>query len=386
MKETKLFNRNFIFICMIGFLSSFGTSIAETLVSKYAEYLGALPSAIGLVSSVCSITALLILPISAPVLDAFRKNQIFILSTTILMIAYIGFAFSSDVNMLIVFRLLNGIGKGVSFTVCLAMAADSLPESKMSSGIVYFTLAQAISIAFAPSAGLAMLSLFDYQITFLLSAGIVCLSIGFTAFVKLPYHSDGKMVIRMDTMISKAAIPPALFMFFLTTAYSTINSFIVVYAGTLQVESIGLYFTVYSLVLLISRPLIGKLSNYFSQVQIILPTLICFAISMLLVAYASTLSLFLIAAVISAFGYGVCQPLIQSMCMERAGVNKRGVGSSTSFIGTNFGYLIGPLLGGFIANNYGYSFMYKLTIIPLGIGFIVYYIDSILYKKESTHK
>lgn len=386
MDVNKIFNNNFIIICLIGFLSSFGTSIAETIVMKYSEFLGAVPSMIGIVSGVCSISALLILPLSAPILDVYKKNIIFATSTIVLVTAYVGFAYSSSVNMLIVFRLLNGIGKGISFTVCLAMAADALPKEKLASGVVYFTLAQAISIAFAPGVGLYLLERFSYFNTFIVSAGITLIAVCLAFIVKISHKKASKITISFKTMIAKEAILPATLMFFLATSYSTINSFIVIYAGELTIVNIGLYFTVYSLVLLISRPLVSKLSNFLSISQIIIPSLLCFGVSMYFVSISRSLTMFILAAVVSAFGYGICQPLVQSICIQRVGENRRGVGSSTSFIGTNMGYLVGPFVGGMLAEQCGYSFMYKMMVIPLLCGLGIYIYDKKRNDKESGEK
>ena len=173
-------------------------------------------------------------------------------------------------------------------------------------------------------------------------------------------------------MIAREAVLPALIIVFLTTAYSTINGFLVIYADQIKVGNIGLFFTVYSLVLLVSRPIIGKLTEKCSLSFIVFPSLICFGVAMYLVSIAESLTMFIIAAVISAFGYGALQPLIQALCLKSVSVQNRGAASSTSYMGTNLGYLIGPMIGGIIIQHFGYSVMFRSTIICLVCAGIVY--------------
>lgn len=379
MQKNGLLSRDYIIICIMGFLMSFGTSVAETLVTKYAESLGALPSMIGMVSSVCSITALIVLPLSAPLLDAFKKTHIYLIFTAFLVVAYAGFAISHSVTALIIFRLINGIGKGVSNAVVMAMASDVLAEDKRAQGVVYFSLASAISIAFAPAASLFFLDTFGYTATFVIGAALEFLTIVLNLLIRYEFSATGKLVVNLNNMVAKESIPAAILMFFLSTAYSTVNSFLVVYAGNIHVDNIGLYFTVYSLVLLVSRPIVGALSGRFTGSQMMVPAMLFFAFSMHLTAISRSIMMFVVTAVIAAFGYGICQPLVQAMSIEKAGPGRSGIGSSTCFIGTNLGYFFGPAVGGAIAERFdSYSVMYDCMMIPLifGMAIILYNVYS----------
>ena len=251
---------SFILVCFVGFLMGFGSSVAETLVTKYAETLGALPGAIGVVSSVCWISALLVLPISAPLLDAFNKKWIYFFSAMMLLIAYVGFAFSNSVSSLIFFRLINGIGKGVANAVCMAIASDVLDEDKKTQGVVYCSLAMAVSMAFAPSVGLYISNRYGYSVLFLFSAVVIGITMVLALMIRTA-KGNGVIRISLQNMIAKGSIEPAVLMLFLATAYSTVNSFIVVYATGMNINDIGIYFSVYSLVLMISRPLLTQLSK-----------------------------------------------------------------------------------------------------------------------------
>lgn len=383
--KNPLLSKDYILICLIGFVMSFSTSMSEVLVTKYANYLGASISAIGMISSVASITALLVLPFSAPVADAFKKSKVYLVFAGILAISYAGYAFSNSVTSLVVFRLLNGIGKGAASAIILAMANDCLPENNRSAGIVYFSLASAISVAFAPSAGLFLMKNINFRNTFILGAILLAMTCLMTFLLHDEISDKTEFKLNFHNMFAKEAIPAASVMFFLSMAYSTINSFLVIYATDMGIENIGLYFTVYSIVLLLSRPVIGFASRYVRSEMIMIPSMICFAMAMHLTAVSENLVSFLIAAFISAFGYGACQPLVQAMSIQSAGEGRSGVGSTTCFLGTNLGYLFGPAMGGFVAERSGYSTMYNCMIIPVlvGMGIVIHIIRK--KKRELSH-
>lgn len=140
--------------------------------------------------------------------------------------------------------------------------------------------------------------------------------------------------------------------------YSCVSSFLINYAvrqGVNQI-SIGLYITVYAAIMLFSRPMIGRLSDPFSMLKTFIPALFCFAASFVVITIAHTLPVFLLAAVISAFGYGTCAPS-----------DRRGTASSTSYIGENLGNILGPILSGTLVTSFGYHSMWLMMIIPVGI-------------------
>ena len=80
--------------------------------------------------------------------------------------------------------------------------------------------------------------------------------------------------------------------------------------------------------------------------------------------------MYLFAAMVSAFGYGACQPTIQAFCMRCVPRERRGAGSCTNYIGTDLGMLAGPMIGGVIATSFGYPAMWRFMTIPIGCAFI----------------
>lgn len=81
--------------------------------------------------------------------------------------------------------------------------------------------------------------------------------------------------------------------------------------------------------------------------------------------------MFLLAAVIFAFGYGGCQPVINSMAMKLVPQSRRGAGSATNFLGSDLGNIVGPLVGGAIAQHISYQTMWQFMIIPMIIGIVI---------------
>ena len=187
--------------------------------------------------------------------------------------------------------------------------------------------------------------------------------------------SGRKLRISLKSVVAVESLPAAILLFFLAMAYCTISSFLVIYADTRQVENIGLFFTVNAITLLASRPLVGRLMDKYGFRAVVLPALCCFALAMFVISMATELWMFLVAAFISAFGYGACQPAMQALAIKSVPESRRGSASATNYFGTDLGYLSGPSVAGSIVDSVnrgkaspaGYSAMYRCMMIPIGI-------------------
>lgn len=384
-KKVTMWNPTFISIFIVNFAMNMGQFMMNTLVPKYANYLGATAAVVGTVTSMFAITALAIRPLAGPAFDYFSKKRLLSCAIGIIALAFVGYSQATTIPMMMACRLLHGIGIGCTAPLALAIASDSLPDEKMGSGIGIFSLAQAVSSAIGPSIGLNLSKSIGYNTTFALGAAVMCFSLVLSFFIKeKPKAKEGKFAIRLDKIVAKEAIIPACIMVFLAMAYSCINSFIAIYGGECGVDQIGLYFTAYAICLLLSRPLSGTISDKYGLDKAIIPACIMFATSFFMISISKSLPMFLVSGAISDFGYGACQPAMQALCMKCVSKERRGAGANTNYMGVDLGNLIGPTLAGTITERVqattgstvaGYSTMYRCMIIPIAIGVIIFLIN-----------
>ncbi len=371
-----IWNALFINVVIVNIAMNLGQFMMNTLISKFADHLGASSTVVGMVVSMFTITALLVKPVAGPAIDTYSKKKILCGAILTITVAFVIYGIAQNVTTIIIARLIHGCGMGFTASTCLALASDALPSDKLAQGIGYFSLGQAMVSAIGPSTGLWLAERVGYNNAFLLGAVLMGLSAILAATMKTrPQTGEKKkMVISLNNMFAKEAIIPATFLFFLAMAYGTISSFLVLYAQDERgVEEIGLFFTVNAICLLVTRPLIGKLADKFGIHKVLLPAFIMFALSLFMISFADSLTMFLITAVINACGYGAAQPTIQALCMKCVSPERRGVGGSTNYIGTDLGYLVGPTISGVLVTNFGYSGMYRIMIIPIVIACVIFF-------------
>jgi MFS family permease len=384
--KVTIWNKKFINIFIINFILSMGQYMMNTLIPKYAYYLGATAAVVGVVSSMFAVTALLIRPVAGPAMDYFRKSKLLAVATGILTLAFICYGFAGNIPLIIAARLIHGVGIGVAVPLCLAMASNALPSGKMASGISVYTLGAAVSTAVGPSLGLKLMEMFGYNVTFFIISALLVICFIFTLRLQsdLPDRT-AHFKISLNKVIVPEVIIPTIIMFFLTVAYSCINYFIVIYGGIRGTANIGLFFTVYAVCLLISRPVSGRIADRYGMDKTVIPGMLLFGLSFVIISFSASLPMFLIAGTLCAFGYGICTPALQTLCMLLVTKERRGAAGNTNFIGIDCGNLTGPILAGVIITGvqhisasevFGYVVMYRVMIVPIIIALIIFILNQ----------
>ncbi len=362
-----IWTRQFLNLCIVNAIMTFGQMMMNTLISKLADHLGATAVMVGVVTSCFSITTLAVKPVSGTIIDTFDKKKVLFFADFAIMLAFVIYGLSGNIPTVFVGRLIHGLGMGFTTSTCMAMAADSLPDEKLTQGITYYTLIQAIVSAVAPSLGLSMLDHLGYMWTFFIGAVFMAVSCVLILFLDMgPAPEKKKFRLSLRNMFANEVIIYSVLLFFISMASVATQSFLVLYAQKDRgIADIGIYYTVNAIGMIISKPPIGKLAEKYGIQNVLIPAFLIYAGSMYLISAAATLPMFLVAAVLGAIGNGATQPLIQALCMKAVSKERRGIASTTSYIGTNIGHLAGAPLAGLLVEKVGYSSMFKYCMLPI---------------------
>ena len=125
--------------------------------------------------------------------------------------------------------------------------------------------------------------------------------------------------------------------------------------------------------MVVTRPFIGKLLDRKSLKIILYPAYAIMTISMITLGFAKSLAAVVLAGVLKAVGQGSGGPSIQAFSLKQLGVEKAGVVSSTCFIGQDVGNALAPIIGGMVAQRFGYTTMFtSYAILLLVVGWTLY--------------
>lgn len=381
----KIWTKDFINIFIVSFIMNMGQFMMSTLVPKYAYQLGGAATVVGMVTGAFAVTALGIRPIAGPAMDYFKKNRLLSLAIGSITLSFICYGFSRNITTLVIARLIHGIGIGLAAPLSLALVSNILPSGKMASGLGVFALGSAIATAVGPMIGLKLSVVIGYNLTFFLCAIFMatCFVLSLKLKAEVPMRAE-RFKISLKQIIAPEVILPTLVIFFEVISFSSINAFIVIFGGLCSVGDIGLFFTANAVCLIFIRPFSGKFADKFGIDKTVIPGLILFIAALVLISFSRTLPMFLLAGVITAFGFGISEPILQTMNMQLVPQERRGAAGNTNYMGIDLGLLIGPTLAGLVITAVhnstgnevlGFAFMYRVMIIPVLVAMILFAVN-----------
>ena len=382
--KVTIWNRNFICILLSNTFLGLSMTSTNTIVSSYAKFLGAQTVLIGALTGLFYGVSLSVRPVTGPLISRLDKRKLLISAFILGLTANIGYALTGSVRLFILFRILNGIYISIAGPLSITIASDTLPKEKLGTGIGYYGLAGVVTAAIGPSIGIALTEYgnsrinagFGYMLVFLFSALSMIMSLIFCYFLKIPGRSKTESAVTgvwYKNIISLPSIPPAIIMALICMGNVLNNTYMYAYAQVKGIAGIGIFFTVFAAVMLITRPLSGRIVDKYGVNGPVFAGVSLFAVSFIIMGFSRSMSTLLLAAVVGAAGYGTAFPAVQTLCIQTVPPAKRALASNTLFSGMDLGSFLGPLTGSVIYSFVGdYSKMFLLMAIPVGFALVVF--------------
>ena len=169
-----------------------------------------------------------------------------------------------------------------------------------------------------------------------------------------------------STVFEKRAAFPGFLILLVNISFGCITSFITLHGQEQGIDNVSLYFIVYAVVTMASRPVIGRIiDRYGFRIPGILSCLGTVA-TMVLIGLSRDTFMLSCAGVLAGLGVGTAMSVFQTMAVAAVEPWRRGVATSTYFVAFDVGIAIGSLTGGLIAGVYGYTIMYMaVAVFPL---------------------
>ena len=372
-KET-IWSVPYVVLMAVNFFQSLAAFMANTTIPVFADHLGANTALVGTVVSSFAVTALLIRPFAGPAFDSFSRKRLLLCSQVIICTSLALYGLVSSLPALIAVRLLHGIGIGCSGPLAMSLVSEFLPASRFASGISIYTLAQSFAQIIGPAVGLWLTEVLGFSGAYFLAAGCLLVAMCGLFIIREPERTRLPYQFKVSRMFARETIDKAAAIMLLAMSFCCTTSYLVLYGNLLGIEGVGLYFTVYALCLIVTRPVLGKLADRFGAPRVLIFGIVFFAVSYLALHRATDMNGLLIAAVLGSAGFGCCAPLIQTLGLSSVEVERRGAASNTVFTGLDLGMLFGPVLGGNVIEAMvplfdgnlvtAYSYMWVVMLIP----------------------
>ena len=380
--KEKLWNANYIKVMTTNFLLYFSFYLLTPLLPLYlSETFGATKDTIGIVLSGYTVAALIVRPFCGYVVDSFSRKKVLMLCLSGFAVFFAGYIAAGTILMFAICRTLHGGPFGAVTVANSTCAIDVLPSSRRNEGIGLYGLSNNFAMAMAPSIGIYLHNMVDSYMILFWIAFVVAISAVLIAWtIRLPE----KDIIRNKEKLS-------LDRFFLTRAWlltiniamfgfcwGVLSNYLAIYSK--EVLSItggtGTYFALLSMGLFSSRLQgrkalsQGKLTQNAAEGMLI--SLVGFT---LFVAIPHPVAYYL-SAILIGLGNGHLYPAFLNMFVHVARHDQRGTANSSILTGWDLGFGIGCLLGGIVAEHFGYTATFWMVAAENAVSVILFFLAS----------
>jgi MFS family permease len=369
--------KDFFFTWINRFSFFLAHHLTRPILPLYLVSFGASSTVIGAVMAVFTITATATrIPVGL-LIDRIGRKPFLIAGVALFAVGNFGYLWAPGILLMLPFRMLHGVGWSGCTTAVATLAADIAPQKRRGELIGYAAMASSLGGAIGPVAGFALLQRFDFSGVFFGAAALLFVSLILAAFVKEPEHGprNNHRQRWIDLLVIPETLLPALAVAFLSFGHGGILTFLPIHALKLGLENPGLWFGLYALCLLLSRPVAGPLSDRISRRAVIIPGLILNLLGIGILALASSPAWLMAAAVVGGFGTGAAQPALMTVAVDQTAPQRRGQSMAQYQCFYDLGIGLGSLtLGAFLdLVDQNFFLMYTATAVVALIGLWIYW-------------
>ena len=313
-------------------------------------------------------------------IDGFNKLIVLLLSTALFFIIMGLFNFTTSLEAVFVLRGLHGVVFALGTTVMATLAVLVLPPNRKGEGVNMFAIFSNIAMVLGPAIGLYALSSYGSMALYIFLTVMTGLAMVLSNIIPLskeltlPKQSKYKGW-HISQFIENKSLPWALMGLFIGFTYSGVLVFIPIELNSMGAGIWGsAFFAIFALMIIISRPIVGKIYARYGSKIIIYTGLGLFILGLFGLGLAITPLAILFTAPLLGLGYGAAQPAFQALAIQSAPIERAGVSTATYFLALDISVGAGSVILAVLASAWGYQYLYMFTALVMVIALALYHI------------
>ena len=375
----------------VGLLFWISITLLLPALPIYIQDMGGSTQQVGIVMSCFAIGLIASRTWLGNIADMRSRKIVILIGTLVAAIAPILYLLIHSVLGLGYIRAFHGISIAAFTIGYSALVVDLSPLQHRGTLIGYMNLAIPIGMSIGPALGGFLQASgkeyvpdgTGYEVLFAIStlcgisAFVLANQIGETSLPGEKSRLENNLQIKRDfwqLTRDPALIVPTIVLLLIGLVFGTLVAFLPLFIKELQLDfNVGFYYTTTAIASFSVRLFVGKASDRYGRGLFISSALVCYMISMVLLAQAQNSTMFILSAIAEGAGAGILIPLTLALISDRSYSNERG----KVFALCMGGFDIGIALGGFTLGSLssilgGYQGIFSLAAILALIALIIF--------------
>ena len=345
--------------------------------------LGGGTSAAGLFLGFLTYASALSAPVTGTLSDRIGTRRVLIVAGIAITLFTIAYALIPSYKVMLALVLVHGVFWSGLLTGSAAYMTNILPESRRAEGIAYWGLSTIAAIAVAPSIGFWVYR-FGWRALCLESAALNVL-MAIIAWRLPPQRvAAAPEGARRGRMIEWRVLILSFTLFLYSFGYGGITSFTALYADANGVTPKGIYLTALALIILVTRPLSGRLGDRLGYRRVFLPCLVLITIGLACLTFGGTMFWLVTSAIIFGAGFGTAYPVFAGYVMRHVGPERRGAAFGAILACFDTGIGTGSTSMGWLISRHGFARAFGVAAVLAALAMPYFLLaDRWLRRRES---
>lgn len=241
-----------------------------------------------------------------------------VLGSIILIAAASAYPWVMAIPMLLVLRVLHGVGHSAFTTGAGTIIADIIPQTRLTEGISYYGIAGDVATALGPVLGIWLtVNGFNPMFIVLIVIGVISLAGSSLLNYEKKKPVEKPVILTKGGWFEKTALRTSLVVLVMSLPLDAVMVFMPLFGRERGIVSIALFFPLHTVGMLAAKLSLSRMANRIKANYIFIPSLLLLALSFLMLAFASSDLVVAIASVFFGLGLGMTYTLLNTIDRDR---------------------------------------------------------------------
>lgn len=364
---TVLTNRNFWVALLIMVTANVGNACVRQPVTLLGDDLGLTASAIGFITSIYTVFAMLGRgPFGNAVDHAKKKTWVLAAQYIARGIIFIGFALCATIPMYVVLKFMQGLTFGMGHIAMMIVIAETMDKKALGTAFGLITLLPKLLSAVTTSITLWITTTFGVEYSCYAGAVLSFVPAALCLLLKMPERDEAeaakpKKKFSLNTFAYWRAIPLVLIMTFVSVPSLFIDNFMVLFGREAGIDGQAAgYLTNYMMWMGIGAFLAGYAFDRWGFKKNAVVLCICAAVAQIMIGITLDSTVWIVSAVLCGIAAGGIAVIIRSFAVLKCPPTITALVVATLGVMQDLASLVGSAAGGVLADVLGYTTTFQV--------------------------
>ncbi len=359
----RLFTPRFFVMCgfnFVVFLSAF--QLLPTAPFRIRD-LGGSAIAAGLFLGFLTYSSAMSGPVTGGIVDRVGKRRVLLASSAAIAVFSLVYSVLPRYELMLGLVIVHGLFWSGLLVAASSYVTDIVPPHRRAEGMSYWGMSTIFAVSMAPAIGLWVYEHGGWRTLCLEAAGLSVLMfvIAWTMLPKDAPRRAERAAWSWSSLIEWKVLALSFTMFLYSFGYGGITSFVAMYSEASGVYPASLYFTVFSVAILVTRPYVARLGDRIGHKKVFVPCLFLVVAGFALLSVGGSRGMFIASALVFGTGFGSAYPLFLGHVMRHVAPERRGAAFGSIIAAFDTGIGTGSMAIGWIVQHYGYRSAYGVA-------------------------